>query len=323
METPKISVLISMYKGEQTLSRMIDCVLAQTFKDFELILIDDGSPDRCGEIAEEYAAKDSRARVLHKSNGGLSDARNHGLAIAKGEYTIQFDQDDYVDNTCLEELYAKAIAEDADMVICDCYNGSEQQQSYGKQQPTALNHEAILENMLTGKLYGYMWNKMIKRECFAKYNIKFPTEIYGCEDQYAMCELLKNDVRIAYLPRAFYHYIYNESSLSRYYDEKTYENDKKTRDMFAGLLKGTPCEDLAYVRKTSYMFGRAFMYGNKYFTSKSFRKEFLPYKELIFSVPRSKYFNFFYHMSFAGFFKTARLLYGVMFYVKHNILNKL
>ena len=82
---PSITVIICMYKGEATVSRMIDCVLNQTFKDFELILVDDGSPDRCGEIAEEYAKKDSRVRVLHKPNGGLADARNKALAIAQGK----------------------------------------------------------------------------------------------------------------------------------------------------------------------------------------------------------------------------------------------
>lgn len=91
-DNPTISVVICMYKGETTVSRMIDCVLNQTFEDFELILVDDGSPDRCGEIADDYASKDERVHVLHKTNGGLADARNKALEIAKGEYTIQFDQ---------------------------------------------------------------------------------------------------------------------------------------------------------------------------------------------------------------------------------------
>ena len=104
---PAITVIICMYKGEATVCRMIDCVLNQTFKDFELILVNDGSPDRCGEIADEYAQKDNRVRVLHKPNGGLADARNHALDIARGEYTIQFDQDDWVEPDCLEGMYAE------------------------------------------------------------------------------------------------------------------------------------------------------------------------------------------------------------------------
>ena len=116
---PAITVIICMYKGEATVCRMIDCVLNQTFKDFELILVDDGSPDRCGEIADEYSKKDNRVRVLHKPNGGLADARNHALDIAKGEYTIQFDQEERDEIDCLEAMYAEQKRQDAAMVICD------------------------------------------------------------------------------------------------------------------------------------------------------------------------------------------------------------
>jgi len=321
MENPKISVLISMYKGEQLLPRMIDCVLAQTFQDFELILIDDGSPDRCGEIAEEYAAKDQRVHVLHKPNGGLSDARNHGLAIAKGEYTIQFDQDDYVDNTCLEELYAKAIAEDADMVICDCYYEDQYQQKYSKQEPSSLDYLVVLREFLNTRLSGYMWNKLIRRTCYSKYNIQFPLKIYGCEDQYALCALLKNYINISYLPRAFYHYIYYPNSLSRHYDEKTYQNDLKTREMFVNLMQDTPYKDLAYLRKTTYMFGRAFNYGSKYFSSKRFRKEFLQYEQLIGTVYYEPIRRTMYWLSFRGFYQLAFHMWNTMRLVKKQYKN--
>ena len=147
---PSITVIICMYKGEATVSRMIDCVLNQTFKDFELILVDDGSPDRCGEIAEEYAQKDSRVRVLHKPNG---------------------DQDDWVELNCLEEMYAKAKEENADMLICDYYHNDQYRQSYGKQTPTALDHWSVLEDVVSGKLYGYCWNKLIRLDVYKKYNV--------------------------------------------------------------------------------------------------------------------------------------------------------
>jgi len=319
MENPKISVLISMYNGEQLLPRMIDCVLAQTFQDFELILIDDGSPDRCGEIAEEYAAKDQRVHVLHKPNGGLSDARNHGLVIAKGEYTIQFDQDDYVDNTCLEELYAKAIAEDADMVICDCYYEDQYQQKYGKQEPSALDHSTVLKDMLTGRLFGYMWNKMIRRSCYSQYNIQFPIEIYGCEDQYAMCDLLKNDIKIVHLPRAFYHYLYYPGSLSRHYDDKTYQNDLKIREMFTSLCEDTPYKQLAYDSKTQYLVGRAFMFGQKMYSSKRFAEEYGQYKDIVMSHTSSKMFRLFYNLSFNGHYQLARKLFTIGFEVKQML----
>ena len=118
---PKVSVIVPIYKAEKYINRCIDSILAQTFTDWELLLIDDGSPDRSGEICDEYAENDPRIRVFHKANGGVSSARQMGQEEAVGEYTIHVDPDDWVEPTMLEELYAKAEADDADMVICDFF----------------------------------------------------------------------------------------------------------------------------------------------------------------------------------------------------------
>lgn len=103
--TPEISVIVPVYKVERYLAQCIDSILAQTFTDFELLLIDDGSPDRCGEICDEYARKDSRVRVFHQENAGLSCARNTGLANSTGKYVTYIDSDDYVRSCYLENLY--------------------------------------------------------------------------------------------------------------------------------------------------------------------------------------------------------------------------
>ena len=100
--TPKISVIVPVYKAEAYLHRCVDSILAQTFQDFEVLLIDDGSPDRSGEICDEYARKDKRVRVFHKENGGVSSARNMGLDNARGEYVCFVDSDDWLD----EEMFA-------------------------------------------------------------------------------------------------------------------------------------------------------------------------------------------------------------------------
>lgn len=118
---PKVSIIIPVYKAESYLHRCIDSILAQTFADWELLLIDDGSPDRSGDICDEYAVKDKRIRVYHKKNGGVSSARQKGLDMARGEYVIHVDPDDWVEPSMLTELFAKAKAENADMVICDFY----------------------------------------------------------------------------------------------------------------------------------------------------------------------------------------------------------
>lgn len=107
MNMPKVSIIVPVYKAEGYLHRCVDSILAQTFTDWELLLIDDGSPDRSGEICDEYAQKDSRVRVIHKENGGVSSARQRGQDEACGEYTIHVDPDDWVEPTMLEELYQK------------------------------------------------------------------------------------------------------------------------------------------------------------------------------------------------------------------------
>ena len=311
--SPAITVIICMYKGEAPVSRMIDCVLNQTFKDFELILVDDGSPDRCGEIAEEYAQKDSRVCVLHKPNGGLADARNKALEIATGEYTIQFDQDDWVEPNCLEEMYAKAKEDDADMLICDYYHNDQYRQSYGKQTPTALDHWSVLEDIVSGKLYGYCWNKLIRLNIYKKYDVKFPIEFYGCEDQYGMCQILKHDVRISYLAKAYCHYVYAQGSLSRHYDERTYQNDVLVREMFTSLLKGTPSEETAYRCKSSAIISRAYLFGRNFYSSRTFKSQFAPYKEY---VSKTSIEGRLIDLSLKGYYQLARRFFGLLFDVK-------
>ena len=118
---PKISVIVPVYKAEKYIRRCVDSILAQTFTDFELLLVDDGSPDNSGAICDEYAARDSRVKVFHKENGGVSSARQMGLDNSLGEYVIHADPDDWVEPDMLQELYSEAQQSGADMVICDFY----------------------------------------------------------------------------------------------------------------------------------------------------------------------------------------------------------
>ena len=101
---PLISVIVPVYKVEPYLARCIDSILAQTFTDFELILIDDGSPDNCGRICDEYSQKNNRIQVIHKENGGLSSARNAGMEICKGDYIYFIDSDDWIEPDMYEKL---------------------------------------------------------------------------------------------------------------------------------------------------------------------------------------------------------------------------
>ncbi len=133
---PEISVIVPVYNVEKYLRPCIDSILAQTFTDFELILVDDGSPDRCGEICDEYEQIDKRIRVIHQENGGLSAARNAGLDVMSGEYVTFIDSDDLVDKRFLEELYDNLQKDEAQISLCQLQefeNISEIKNLYGSQ----------------------------------------------------------------------------------------------------------------------------------------------------------------------------------------------
>lgn len=236
METSvAISVIVPFYKAEKYLHRCMDSILAQTFTDFEVLLIDDGSPDGSGRICDEYAAKDCRVRVFHKKNGGVSSARQFGVDHAEGEYTIHVDPDDWVEPDMLEKLYAKAEAENADMVVCDFYINTLDKQLYSKQQPSALDHETVLREMFQ-HLHGSCWNKLIKRACYDKYAVRFPLNLNFCEDLFVNVALLKENISVAYLGEAFYHYNVglNPNSLTKHININIYKIlDEKFKEILS------------------------------------------------------------------------------------------
>ena len=115
---PKVSIIVPIYKVEKYLNRCIDSILNQTYKNIEVILVDDGSPDRCGAICDNYSKIDKRIKVIHKKNEGLAEARNAGIKIATGEYISFVDSDDFINKNMYKVLYENAIKYDADISMC-------------------------------------------------------------------------------------------------------------------------------------------------------------------------------------------------------------
>ena len=211
-----ISVVVPVYKVEVYLDKCIQSVLNQTFRNFELILVDDGSPDRCGEICDQWAEKDHRIRVIHKSNGGLSDARNAGISQAKGEWLSFVDSDDWIAEDMLETLYRLAIDHDAEI---SCSNFSrvvddgkmERQTNYV--QPGVLTPEEYWEQLFSAKDWAYynvVWNKLYRRELFE--TVQFP---YGKinEDIYVMYDLISACKRVALTDKVGYYYRIRQNSI--------------------------------------------------------------------------------------------------------------
>lgn len=210
----KVSVILAVYNAENTVGRMIDSLLSQTFKDFELIIINDGSTDTSGIICDEYAQKDNRIRIIHTKNEGVSAARQTGLDSAIGEYIIHADADDYVEPTMLETLYAKAIEENADVVFCDYFADSSSGILVRRQEPPREPGRAL--RALFQHLHGSCWNKLARRDCYTKYGVRFPEGLNYCEDLLTWIQLFQHqEIRISYVPKAFYHYVDNQSSVTR------------------------------------------------------------------------------------------------------------
>lgn len=299
----KVSVIVPVYNAASTLRKCVDSLLAQTLKDFEMLLVDDGSTDESSAICDEYAGKDSRVKAFHKANGGVSSARQFGIDHAQGEYTIHADPDDWVEPEMLEELYKKAKEIDADMVICDYWENGPDIQKKVVQKPASLNAGTVLQELFT-HLHGSTCNKMIRKSCYTKYGVRFPMGINYCEDLYVCSSLLKHDIRVAYLPKAFYHY-YNDTSkdsLSRHYDEKTLQRDLQIRNLFDQLLLGLDVHHRAVNTLMASAVCNAFYAGYHTFTSREFRKNFYAYRHLFKEGYAYPYERPFMYLGCCGFY---------------------
>lgn len=175
-----ISVIVPIYKVEKYLNQCIDSILKQSYSNLEIILVDDGSPDKCGKICDEYAKRDNRIKVIHKENRGLSDARNCGLRVANGEYIIFVDSDDYIDVNMCKVLLNNIINDNTDIVICNfCYfnDTNKTKNIFNK----CLNNGVFYSIDVIKKYFLYTpielivsWNKIYKRELFIEGESFFP-----------------------------------------------------------------------------------------------------------------------------------------------------
>lgn len=235
---PKVSIIIPVYNTERYLCRCLDSVLGQTFTEFELLLIDDGSSDGSGLICEEYAKKDMRIRVFHKKNNGVACARQWGMDYVRGEYFIHVDSDDWIESNMLERMLGVAEEKQAEIVITDFFvDRKDGKRIYKKQRPSLLCVNILLQEMLNGKLIGTLWNKLIRTDLWKTHNVCFVDNINYCEDVLALAQLLQHSARIFYLPHAFYHYCdENSESITRNYTIDTYVQRKKYISALNGIV---------------------------------------------------------------------------------------
>ena len=210
-----------VYNAESFIKRAVDSILSQTFKSFELLIVDDGSTDNTPSISDEYAEKDKRIKVFHKENGGVASARQTGLENASGEFCIHFDADDYATSQMIAEMYATAISTNADVVIADYYYQTSEGSFFCSNQEFELKKSSdILIDILEGRLFGSLWNKLIRTSLYRDNGIIFTPGINYCEDILVLAKMFKDDnARIVHHPCAFYtYYCENNDSITMHYD---------------------------------------------------------------------------------------------------------
>jgi len=214
----KLSIIVPVYKVESYLNRCIDSILQQTFTDFELILVDDGSPDNCGKICDDYSKIDHRIKIIHKENGGLSSARNAGISIASGEYITFVDSDDFLHKNMYEILFHYATKHSSDIVICDYLEVYEDNLN-----TTEINNFHFKEENFSnldglnslysdkGVQFVVAWNKLFKKQLFD--NIRFEENKIH-EDEFIAHRLIFNSSKIIYLPIKLYYYVQRKNSIT-------------------------------------------------------------------------------------------------------------
>lgn len=234
MRTPTISVIVAVYQAEAYLHRCVDSILSQTFVDFELLLIDDGSTDRSGVICDEYAKKDSRIKVIHKQNEGLSATRQVGIDHAIGEYTIHCDPDDWMEADMLEALVTQAKEKRADIVICDFIYENGTNTSVSRQKLGSENASLLMEDLYS-PLCPSLCNKLIRLDCYKQYQVKFAPNLVFGEDLFVMIQLCQHPLCVACVKQSLYHYdkYSNINSLTKNIDLQGYI---QSTDFFANYF---------------------------------------------------------------------------------------
>lgn len=215
---PMVSIIVPVYNAEKTIERCINSILNQSYKDFELLLLDDGSTDASGRICDAFAEKDQRIRVLHKENTGVSDTRNQGIAMAGGEYLQFADSDDWLASDATEFFMRTVTEHSCDMVIADFYRviGERVAQKGDIEKDGLMDRMGYAASMMQKPAdfyYGVLWNKFYKRSIIEEYHIRMDTAVSWCEDFMFNMEYVRHIHTVYALKVPVYYYVKTKDSL--------------------------------------------------------------------------------------------------------------
>lgn len=215
---PQVSIIVPVYNAEKTLERCINSILSQKYRDFELLLLDDGSTDASGAVCDAYAEGDKRIRVLHKENTGVSDTRNQGIAMARGEYLQFLDSDDWIAPDATRFFVQAATEHGCDMVIADFYRviGERVSQKGSIEEEGIMTRGEFAVKMMERPAdfyYGVLWNKLYKRSIIEKYSLCMDHSVSWCEDFLFNLEYIRHTNTIYALKIPLYYYVKTKGSL--------------------------------------------------------------------------------------------------------------
>ncbi|MBQ8412124.1 MAG: glycosyltransferase family 2 protein, partial [Lachnospiraceae bacterium] len=249
----KVSIIMPVYKVEEYVGKAIESIQAQTLTDWEFLIVDDGTPDRSGEICDEYAAKDSRITVIHKENGGAPSARNTAIDIAKGEYFYFMDSDDWAEPNMLEDMYNLAKRDNAQLVVAGFYidtyigDGKYMSDDYTLDQDMVFSDKESFRKsaykLFDKNLLYTPWNKLFDAKYIMDNNLKFPTTFW---DDFPFCiSVVKNVERVTVTSKQYYHFLRarTESETSAYRPgmyEKREEEHGWMMDLYRDWHVGDP-----------------------------------------------------------------------------------
>lgn len=218
----KVSVIVPVYNLESYIEKCILSIQSQTLKDIEIIIVNDGSTDKTGEIIKKLASQDIRIKIINKQNGGILAARGSGFEAAKGEYILYIDGDDWIENDCCEVLYKAVIKNKSDMVICDFYEEYDNktlQVSSGDFKK--INANEYMRSYFKGQIRSYVWIKLIKRELLE--GIDFTKGISLGDDSYLSILLSKKLNSVIKVDQPLIHYVIRQGSLTKKYDNSVFD----------------------------------------------------------------------------------------------------
>ena len=288
MNTPKISVIVPIYNVEKYVKKCLDSILFQTFSDFEVILVNDCSPDNSEAICEEYAIKDSRFKLVNKpQNEGLPQARKTGFENSTGEYIINIDSDDWVEPTILEQLYNVAVNENADLVCCDFF----------REFPDKCEVvEYIIDtnnrfNNLGFTLYSAIWCYLFRRDIYEK--IEFP--LYSmAEDVVISQQALFYSKKLCKISAPLYHYRVNPNAMTQNKTMESFLEHQKNLLWTIDFLKTNLQNDFALIEKNVNILINKFKYivlKNRKIRKNKDLYKFYPGSGLLWFIIRNKWFK--------------------------------